>query len=115
MVSGAVSTRSFSPRSRPVGSFLRAVGAAATIISNSPSPSGREGDAMSDAPDQGDSPANDLQFDRAEYAAPVPTATCRVCGQALRDVYYQVNGQPFCPVCRDELRKALSGGSGFGR
>ena len=70
---------------------------------------------MSDAPDQGDSPANDLQFDRAEYAAPVPTATCRVCGQALRDVYYQVNGQPFCPVCRDELRKALSGGSGFGR
>jgi len=70
---------------------------------------------MSDAPDPGDSPANDLQFDRAEYAAPAPAATCRVCGQALQDVYYQVNGHPFCPICREELQKAISGGSGSSR
>ena len=70
---------------------------------------------MSDAPDAGGSPANELQFDRVEYTAPGPAATCRVCSQGMPDVYYEVNGQPFCRDCHGQLQQALGGGSRFGR
>jgi hypothetical protein len=70
---------------------------------------------MSDAPSAGGPPANELQFDHVEYTTPGATATCRVCGQPLLDLYYQLNGQPLCQSCREQLEKTLSGGSAFGR
>ena len=69
---------------------------------------------MSEASNAG-SPAGELQFDRAEFAAPAPAATCRACGQTIRDLYYDVNGQPFCQTCRGHLQQALEGGSKVGR
>jgi hypothetical protein len=68
---------------------------------------------MSDTPAQ--VPAVDpLQFDQAEYTAS-STATCKLCNQPLRDLYYQVNQQAFCPSCRDRLQQALDSGSALGR
>ena len=69
---------------------------------------------MSEAPGAG-SPAGELQFDRAEFATPAPAAACRACGQAIGDLYYDVNGQPFCQTCRGHLQHALEGGSKVGR
>ena len=69
---------------------------------------------MSNAPSSG-SHSNELQFDRAEYAGPTPVAACRACGQSIADVYYDVNGQPFCQTCRGHLQTALEGGSKTGR
>src|SRR5262249_2765181 len=70
---------------------------------------------MSDTPDAGGLPRRELQFDRAEYTTPSPAATCKVCGQPLPDVYYEVDGQPLCQGCRDQLQETLHGGSAFGR
>jgi hypothetical protein len=70
---------------------------------------------MSDTASGGGSPAPELQFDHAEYATPTSTAACKMCGQPLVDVYYEVNGQPFCQGCHEQLQKALSSGSAFGR
>jgi hypothetical protein len=70
---------------------------------------------MSVTPSAGGPPANELQFDHVEYTTPGPAATCRVCGQPLLGVYYEVNGQPFCQGCREQLQKTLSSGSAFGR
>lgn len=69
---------------------------------------------MSDTPAQ--VPAVDpLQFDQAEYAASSSAATCKLCNQPLRDTYYQVNQQAFCPSCRERLQQALDSGSALGR
>lgn len=65
---------------------------------------------MGDALSAG-SPGGELQFDRAEYIAPAPAAACRACGQPIRDVYYDVAGQPFCQSCHGHLQTALVGGS----
>jgi hypothetical protein len=70
---------------------------------------------MSDTPSASGSPAGDLQFDRVEYTAPRPTATCKGCGQGLQNVYYEINGQPFCQGCREQIQGTLSGGSSIGR
>jgi hypothetical protein len=70
---------------------------------------------MSDAPGAGGSPASELQFDHVEYATAGPAAACKGCGQPMRDVYYEVNGQPFCDGCREQIQNALGGGSAFGR
>jgi hypothetical protein len=70
---------------------------------------------MSDTPGTGGAPANGLQFDRVEYTAPVPAAACRFCGQEMRDVYYEVNGQPLCENCRQQVEQLRSGGSASGR
>src|SRR5262249_26206315 len=70
---------------------------------------------MSDTPGAGNLPASELQFDRVEYTTPSPAAACRACSQPLQDVYYDVNGQPVCQGCREQLQKALTGGSPFGR
>jgi hypothetical protein len=70
---------------------------------------------MSDTPGGGSPPAKDLQFDHVEYTTPGPAVTCTVCGQPWQDVYYEVNGQPFCQGCREQLQKTLSSGSAFGR
>lgn len=70
---------------------------------------------MSDTPSDVNPPDDPLQFDRVEYTAPRPAATCRACGQAMADVYYEVNGQAFCPACREHLQKALASGSSLAR
>lgn len=70
---------------------------------------------MSDASGESTPQANELQFDRAEYATATSAATCKACGQPMHDVYYDVNGQPFCPRCRELLNQALTGGSAVGR
>jgi hypothetical protein len=66
---------------------------------------------MSDTPSASGSPANALQFDHVEYAAPEPSATCRVCKQPMQQAYYEVNGQPFCERCHAQLQRALAAGS----
>lgn len=66
---------------------------------------------MSDTTGAGGPPAEELQFDRADYTAPQPAATCRGCGQPVHDVYYEVNGQAFCQNCREHIHHALTGGS----
>jgi hypothetical protein len=70
---------------------------------------------LSATPEAGGSQPNELQFDRAEYTAPRPAATCRACGQPLRDVYYEVNGHAFCQECREQLQESLSSGSPLDR
>jgi len=59
--------------------------------------------------------ADELQFDRADYAAPQPLA-CRGCQAAIPVEYYAVNGQVLCRACADGLRPRLGGtGSGMVR
>jgi hypothetical protein len=70
---------------------------------------------MSDAPSAGEPPAPELQFDHVEYTTPGSAAPCKACGQPLQDAYYEVNGQPFCQGCREQLQKALNSGSPFAR
>jgi hypothetical protein len=70
---------------------------------------------MSDTPAAGGSPANNLQFDRAEYQTPNVVANCRICGQPMTEAYYEVNGQPFCEGCREQLDSVLNRGSRFSR
>ncbi|MGH7134517.1 MAG: hypothetical protein ACREHD_02190, partial [Pirellulales bacterium] len=50
-----------------------------------------------------------------EYTAASSAATCKLCSQPLRDIYYQVNQQAFCPSCRERLQQALDSGSALGR
>jgi hypothetical protein len=70
---------------------------------------------MSETANPGEVPANAFQVPQAMFPAPGTEATCKVCGQSLRDTYYEVNGQPFCPDCREHIHSALTGGSPFGR
>jgi hypothetical protein len=59
-----------------------------------------------------DDKPDELQFDRAEYAAAPPTASvCRSCGQNLWDVYYGVNGKPLCERCKTDVELARNQGS----
>lgn len=69
---------------------------------------------MSDTPAEV-SPVEPLQFDQAEYTAAAPAATCKLCSQPMKDVYYQFNGQAFCPACRERVQQALDSGTGLGR
>ena len=75
--------------------------------------------AGADAPD-------DLQFDRAESAAPVtpavvagfqpaPASACAVCSRPLSDWYFEAGGKIVCPSCQQMIASQLTGGSGFGR
>lgn len=70
---------------------------------------------METAPDEGHGPSSDLQFDRAEYAAPNVDRTCSACNQGVGASYYEVNGTFICGVCRESLQAALTGGSGARR
>jgi hypothetical protein len=47
---------------------------------------------------------NDLQFDRADFAAPRAT-TCSACKAALTTEYFAVNGQVFCARCAEGIRQ----------
>jgi hypothetical protein len=70
--------------------------------------------------------ADDLQFDRAESAAPPPAAqtagaapaaatTCAVCHQSISDSYFEANGKIICPRCREMIMAHYSTGSPIGR
>lgn len=70
---------------------------------------------MSEATGAGGQPADELQFDHADYAAPQPAATCGGCNQPMHDLYYEVNGQAFCERCREHIQNVLTGGSPLAR
>ena len=44
-----------------------------------------------------------LQFDRAEFTAPVASLTCASCAQPIVQSYYEAGGKTICSTCR-ELR-----------
>lgn len=50
----------------------------------------------------------DLQFDRAEYAAP-GALTCTACKTILRSEYWSANGQVLCSACAEGIRRYASG------
>lgn len=54
---------------------------------------------------------NDLQFERAEFTAPV-AAQCTACRQPLAGEYFSANGQVICAGCAESLRRQLSGVGG---
>ena len=58
---------------------------------------------------------NDLQFERADFTAPV-AAQCSGCQQPLLGEYFSANGQVLCAGCAESLRAQLGGtGSRAGR
>ncbi len=58
---------------------------------------------------------NDLQFERADFTAPV-AAKCSACQQPLLGEYFSANGQVLCARCAENLRAQLGGvGSRAGR
>ena len=58
---------------------------------------------------------DNLQFDRAEYAAPRGTM-CSACQAALTAEYFSANGQVLCARCAENVRQFYAGdGSGAGR
>lgn len=54
----------------------------------------------------------DLQFDRAESAAPSPGATCVVCNQPILVQYYTANGKTVCAGCRGTVAGQLANATG---
>ena len=66
---------------------------------------------------QDETPEIGLQFDQAEDVAAESTgrAACAVCKNEVADTYYTVNGAIACPLCREKLGTALTGGSGLAR
>lgn len=64
-------------------------------------------------------PASDqdsLQFDQAEYGdAQAAALGCAGCGKPIEGEYYQINGRPACPTCREAVQAARACGSGGGR
>jgi hypothetical protein len=62
-------------------------------------------------------PADDLQFDHAEYdqAEAEPALVCAACKQEIADRYYQLQGKLLCERCQDYIQRRLTSGSGFVR
>jgi len=53
-----------------------------------------------------------LQFDTAELSdGPRGEVTCGICQGKVADAYFQVNGAIACPVCKDGVVAARTGGS----
>lgn len=45
-----------------------------------------------------------LQFDRAVFDQDItPALSCQLCQTPIASAYFEVNGQPTCPACRDQL------------
>jgi hypothetical protein len=59
-------------------------------------------------------PGSDLQFDRAQFEAPAPTA-CAFCAQPLSGSYFEVNGRMACERCRYKAEEEWNSGSGMVR
>ncbi|MCP4658013.1 MAG: hypothetical protein GY856_21600 [bacterium] len=80
---------------------------------------------MSESPESPESREEDLQFDRAEYAAadgdresaPETGAVieCCVCNTTILDSYYEINGRVACPGCHGQALEQRTGGSAAGR
>jgi hypothetical protein len=51
--------------------------------------------------------ASSLQFDRAEFTAPVASLTCASCAQPIVQSYYEAGGKTICSTCR-ELRSGVT-------
>lgn len=67
-----------------------------------------------DPASQTPTPAEGLQFDRAEFA-PGATLACTICKTPLQGEYFQVNGKNICPACRTKLEENFTGGSKVAR
>ena len=67
----------------------------------------------------GDAPkADDLQFDQADFAGQTSTVaavSCQVCQRPVAVQYYELAGKTICTACSEEMKAALTSGSGFGR
>ena len=51
----------------------------------------------------------DLQFDRADYAAPSAQLACTACKAVLTSEYWSANGQVLCSTCAEGVRRYASG------
>lgn len=60
-------------------------------------------------------PSPELQFDRVQTPSGQTPGTCAVCGQPIRDAYYEVNGKVVCERCRQNLEASWAAGSSAGR
>lgn len=60
-------------------------------------------------------PSPELQFDRVQSPSGQTPGTCAVCGQPIRDAYYEVNGKVVCERCRQDLEANWAAGSSAGR
>ena len=55
---------------------------------------------------------DELQFDQAEYATPVPDGpSCGSCNGPIEDAYFELGGKICCASCRQRVEAALRGGS----
>jgi hypothetical protein len=45
------------------------------------------------------------QFATAEYSAPQPAASCKVCGQPITASFYRANGSMVCGRCADRIKR----------
>jgi hypothetical protein len=81
-------------------------------------PNAAETAAMNDPAPAETPSADELQFDRAEYASPTAAAaetTCGACKRPILDTYYALNDILLCPECRDRVEQQWRGGSRIGR
>jgi hypothetical protein len=62
-------------------------------------------------------PADELQFDRADFgeAAAAGTQRCAIRGETITGTYYEINGTVACEACHAQAVALRTGGSGFGR
>jgi hypothetical protein len=59
---------------------------------------------------------DELQFDQAEYATPVPAGpSCGFCKRPIDDAYYELSGKVICATCRQRVEAAFRGGSPVAR
>jgi hypothetical protein len=45
-------------------------------------------------------PADELQFERAEYKTPQEVLSCKACQASIQDTYFTVDAVVLCPTCR---------------
>jgi hypothetical protein len=60
------------------------------------------------------SPADEIQFDRADFAQPPEGPLCGVCARSLQGHYFELNGKMVCEGCRYEVETAFQQRGGPG-
>jgi hypothetical protein len=60
------------------------------------------------------SPADEIQFDRADFAQPPEGPLCGVCARSLQGYYFELNGKMVCESCRYEVETAFQQRGGPG-
>src|SRR4051812_36252602 len=64
------------------------------------------------APEGQESPAEELQFDNAEFTSERPGAlSCAACQKEIDATYYEVNGKTVCASCRAPIEAHRASGS----